>query len=102
MTIHENVARNQNQALSALHHTHEAVLDIASPVLRATEPLWRLGRELPMADRLPSAREVIEQWYGFFDGVLREEKEFLLSMEQLVPGRPMRPPAVKATPAKAA
>ncbi len=102
MTVYETVSRNQKQALSALHHTHEAVLDVAKPVFGMTEPLWRLGRDLPVVDRLPTAKETIEQWYRFFDDVLKEEKEFFLSMEELIPGRKVERPVVKSTTPKVA
>lgn len=102
MTVHEVVGRNQKQALSALHHTHEAVLDLAKPVFDLTEPLWKLGRDLPVVDRLPTAREMIEQWYGFFGDVLKEERQFFLSMEELIPERPVRAPVVKPSTPKAA
>lgn len=102
MTVHEIVGRNQRDAVAALHHTYEAVIDLAKPVFGATGPLWKMGRELPMVDRLPTVKESIEQWYGFFEDVLREQKEFLLKLEELLPERQVRPPVVKSSTPKAA
>ncbi len=102
MTVNETISRNQRDAVAALHHSYEAAVDLARPVFSATEPLWKLGRDLPMVDRLPTVRESIEQWYGFFEDVLKEQKVFLLRLEELMPGRPARTPVVKSTTPKAA
>jgi hypothetical protein len=93
MRVYETVGRNQTAILSALHHRHEAFLDVMKPVFATAE--------LPMVDRLPTPKETVEQWFGFFDGVLKEEKEFLLGVVDLLPERMVKPTAVKPT-AKAA
>ena len=97
MGVHETVGRNQKQVLLTLHHSNEAVLDAMKTFVPRTEPLWRIVREFPYADRLPTARESVEQWFGFFTDVLHEEREFLLNVVGMLPDHRVTP-VVKSTP----
>src|SRR3974390_31293 len=100
MTVYETIGRNQTAALSALHHSNEALLDVMKAFLtRSSFPM--VMRERRHGDGLPAPKETIEQWFGFFDGVLKEEKEFLLSVVGLLPEYTEKPSVVK-TSAKAA
>jgi hypothetical protein len=101
MKVDETIGRNQAAALSVLHHSNEAVLDVMKPLFATSESLRKVATELPVVDRLPTLREAVEQWFGFFDGVLKEEKEFLLGVIGLLPERMVTPPLVKPA-AKAA
>lgn len=98
MTIHETVGRNQKQAMLALHHVNEAVLDVVKPLMSRTEPYIRITRELPYVDRLPTAKESLEQWFGFFEDVLREERTFLNHVVDLLPQRGPTSHVVKTAP----
>jgi hypothetical protein len=99
MSVYETVGRNQTAALSALHHGNEAVLDLMKPFFTTSE-FPRARMELPVIE-LPTPKEIVEQWFGFLDGVLKEEKDFLLGVVGLLPERTVKPPVVKPT-AKAA
>jgi hypothetical protein len=100
VSVYEDVGRNQTAVLSAWHHSNEAVLDLMKPFFTMESfPLARMER--PLIDRLPTPKETVEQWFGFFDLVLKEEKEFLLALVGLLPERTVKPPVVKPT-AKAA
>jgi hypothetical protein len=101
MSLYETVGRNQNAVLSALHHGNEALLDLMKPYFTVSESLLNFTAELPIVDRLPTPKETVEQWFGFWDGLLKEEKEFLLGIAVLFPDRMTKPPVVKPT-AKAA
>ena len=94
MSVHET-------ALSAVHHTNELVLDVVKPLFAMSEPYLKATTELPMFNRLPSPKQTVDQWFGFFDEVLKEEKEFLLGIVTLFPERTVKPSAVKPA-AKAA
>lgn len=98
MSVRELVGRNQKQALLTLHHGNEAVLDLMKPFAGLTRPVWRMARDLPYADRLPTAHEAVEQWFGFFEDVLREEREFVLRVVGMVPERRTAAPTVKPAP----
>ena len=97
MKVYEMVDRDQKTALSVLHHGHEAALDAARPLFTAYEPYLRAGIDLPVVDRLPTPTEVIDQWFGFFDGVLKEQRRFLLGVAGLLPARTTKPSARKPT-----
>lgn len=97
MSVYETVGRNQKQTLLALHHGNEAVLDVMKPFMARTEPLWNVLRELPYVHTLPTARETVDQWFGFAGDVLKEEQEFVLHAIDLLPRR-RSTPVVKATP----
>lgn len=101
MSVYETVGRNQTAVLTALHHTNAAVLDLMKPMFAMSERFPTRTTELHMFDRLPAPKEAVEQWFGFLDGVLKEEKEFLLGVVDLLPERTVKPPVVKAA-AKAA
>ncbi len=101
MRVYETVDRNQKAALSALHHSNEAVLDVVKPFFAMSEPYLKATTELPIYDRLPTPTETVAQWFGFFDEVLKQEKEFLLGVVGLLPERTVKPSAVKPA-AKAA
>ncbi len=98
MTLHESIGRNQKQALVALHHRHEAVIDLLKPVMGRSGRVVRIARELPFVDRLPTAQESVDQWFDFFEAVLKEERVFVSHVVDLLPTRPAQPPVVKSTP----
>ncbi len=98
MSVYDRVGRNQKAALSALHHSQEAVLDVMKPIVTIYEPLLKMTAELPVVEGLPTPKETVDQWFGFFDDVLKEEKQFLLGVIDLLPTRRVTPPAVKSTP----
>jgi hypothetical protein len=100
MSVDESVDRKKH-ALQVLHHTNEVVLDLVKPFMSRTEFLWKMMREVPYVDRLPAARESVDEWFGFFDDTLKEEREFLLHVVDMLPVHKATPPAVKST-AKAA
>jgi hypothetical protein len=97
MSVYETVGRNQKQALLALHHGGEAVLDVVKPFMSRTEWFWKMMRELPYADHLPTARESVEQWFGFFDGTLKEGREFAFHLVDMLPAHRATHAAVKST-----
>ncbi len=98
MSVYETVDRNQKQALLALHHGTEAVLDVMKPFMTRAEPMWKALRELPYVDTLPTARETVDQWFGFVEDVLKEEHTFVLHVIDLLPEYKEKAPVVKATP----
>jgi hypothetical protein len=99
--MYETVGRNQNAVLSALHHGNEALLDMMKPYFTLSGSFLKITTKLPIVDRLPTPKETVEQWFGFLDGLLKEEKEFLLGIADLLPDRTVKPPVVTPT-AKAA
>jgi hypothetical protein len=90
--------------LSALHSINEAVLHLMKPVFARVESLPRLTVEPGIVDRdrWPAPKESVERWFGFFDGVLKEEKEFLVSVVGLLPDHKVKRPVAARPPAKAA
>lgn len=98
MSVYETVERNQKQALLALHHGNEAVLDVMKPFMSRTGPVVRLVRDFPYVDRLPTFREGVDQWFGLFGGVLKEEREFLLHVVEMLPDHVVSHPVVKQAP----
>ncbi|HET6966449.1 MAG TPA: hypothetical protein VFH58_16875 [Acidimicrobiales bacterium] len=98
MSVYETVGRNQKQALLALHHGNEAVLDVMKPFMTRTEPVRKVLRELPYVDTLPTARETAEQWFGFVEDVLKEEHAFVLHVIDMLPDHREKTSVVKATP----
>jgi hypothetical protein len=82
--------------LSALHHGNEAVLDLMKPFFTTSGPVRRATRERSIADRLPTGEEAVEQWFGFWDGVLTEEKAFFASLVGLLPERTVESPVAKS------
>jgi hypothetical protein len=101
MRVYEMVDKDQKAALSVLHHSHEVFLDAVKPLFAAYEPYLRAGMDLPVVDSLPTATEVIDQWFGFFDGVLKEQRQFLRGVVGLLPER-MPTPSVRKPTAQAA
>ena len=101
MSVYETVGRNQKQALLALHHGGEAILDVAKPFMSRTEWFWNMLREVPYVGHFPTARESVEQWFGFFDDTLKEGREFAFHVVDMLPAHKATPPVVKST-AKAA
>lgn len=98
MSVYEAVERNQKQALVALHHGNEAMLDVMKPFMSRTGAAVRLVRDFPYVDRLPAAREGVEQWFGFFGDVLKEEREFLLHVVDMLPDHVTTHRVVKQAP----
>jgi hypothetical protein len=98
MSVYERVGRNQKVALSALHHGHETVLELMKPIVTMYEPLLKMTAELPRVEGLPTPVQTVDQWFGFFDDLLKEEKQFFLEVIDLLPTRVVAAPAVKATP----
>lgn len=98
MSVYETIGRNQKQALLALHHGNEAVLDVLKPFMGRTEPFLRVVRDLPYVHRLPKARESVDQWFGFFEDLLKEERDFSTHFVGMLPDHHMTPTAVKSTP----
>jgi hypothetical protein len=85
MSVYETIGRNQTAVLSALHHRNEVILDLVKPLLATSDSFRSLTAELPVVDWLPTPKQTVEQWLGFWDGVLKEEKEFLLRVIDLLP-----------------
>ena len=98
MNLHDRVARNQKQALLRLHRRHEVVLDLLKPVLGRTGRVARVTRDLPYVDQLPTPRESVDQWFDFFGQVLKEERQFVTHVVDLLPTRKVEHPVVKRTP----
>jgi hypothetical protein len=98
MSVYEAIGRNQKQALLALHHGNEAVLDVMKPFMSQTETVVRIVRDLPVADRLPTLKESVDQWFGFFDDLLKEEHHLATHLVDMLPDHQTTPAAVKATP----
>src|SRR5579875_938334 len=94
MRVTDTVDREQKQMLLALHHSQEAVLDVLD-LFR--DRIRRMTGELPYVDRRPTVREVVEQWFGFAEDVLKEEREFVLHVLDRLPERTVTPPVVKET-----
>jgi hypothetical protein len=63
MSVYETIGRNQTAALSALHHSNEAVLDLMKAFITRYESLPRVTTELPGVDRLPTRKATVEQWF---------------------------------------
>jgi hypothetical protein len=98
MALYETVGTNQKQALLALRHGNEAVLDAMKPFVDRFGPVRRALRTLRFADRLPTPKESIEQWFGFAEEVLKEERAFALHVAELLSEHEVKPPVVKTTP----
>lgn len=96
MTLHETVGKNQKAVLSALHHSNEALLDMMKPLFATTEPVLKATSELPLADQRATPKEIVDQWFGFLEEVLKEEKSFLLNVAGLFPEAEAKAPPVKA------
>jgi hypothetical protein len=100
MKVYEIVDRNQKAAVSALHHRNEAVLDVVKPYFTMSGRFFDGTLELPFVGQLPTPKEIVVQWFGFFDEILKEEREFFVGIMSLVPRRAVQPspakPAAKA------
>ena len=97
MALYETVGRNQKQALLALRHGNEAVLEAMKPFVDRTGPVARAMRSI-RSDRLPTPKESIEQWFGFAEEVLKEERTFALHVAELLSEHELKPPVVKTAP----
>lgn len=98
MSAHEIVGQNQKAVLSALHHSNEALLEMMKPLFASSEPLLKRTGELPMADQLATPKEIVDQWFGFLEEVLKEEKTFMLNVAGLFPAVTGKTPPVKSAP----
>lgn len=96
MTVYETVGKNQKAVLSALHHSNEALLDMMKPLFATSEPLLKATNGLPLAEQRATPKEVVDQWFGFLEEVLKEEKTFLLNVAGFFPEAPAKTPPVKA------
>jgi len=101
MDVYEIVDGNQKAAVSALHHRNEAVLDMVRPLFTMSERFLNATAELPLVGPLPTPKETVAQWFGFFGEILREERELVLGVVSLLPEPTVAPPMAKAA-AKAA
>ncbi len=101
MKVYEIVDQNQKAAVLALHHRNEAVLDAVKPFFTMSERLLNATAELPYVGPLPTPKEAVAQWFGFFGEILREERELLLGGVSLLSEPAVESPAVKPA-AKAA
>jgi hypothetical protein len=100
MNVYEIVDRNQKAAVSALHHRNEAVLELVRPYLTMSERFLDATADLPLVGKLPTPKETVAQWFGFFEEILKEDRELLLGVVSLLPDRtvglPTSKPAAKA------
>jgi hypothetical protein len=101
MNVFEMVDGNQKAAVSALHHRNEAVLDIVKPLFSMSERFLDATAELPYVGPLPTPKETVAQWFGFFGEILKEERELLLGVVRLLPEHTVESPVAKPA-AKAA
>jgi hypothetical protein len=101
MNLYEIVDRNQKAAVSVLHDRNNAVLDAVKPFFTTSEQFLSAMAELPFVGRLPTPKEAVTQWFGFFDEMLKEEREFFLGVASLLPEHTVEPPVAKPA-AKAA
>jgi hypothetical protein len=101
MKVYEIVDRNQKAAVSALHHRNQAVLDVVKPFFTTSERFLNATAELPFVGRVPTPKETIARWFGFYGEILEEEREFLLGVVTLLSEGTVEPPVAKPA-AKAA
>jgi hypothetical protein len=101
MDVYEIVDRNQKAVASALHHRNEAILDLVKPYFTMSGRFLDATAELPWVGRLPTPKETVTQWFGFFEEILKEDRELLLGVVSLLPDRKVEFPASKPA-AKAA
>jgi len=101
MDMYEIVDRNEKAAVSALRHRNEAVLDLVKPYFTMSERFLDAKTELPLVGRLPTPKETVAQWFGFFGEILKEDRELLLGVVKLLPENTVEVPASKPA-AKAA
>ncbi len=84
MTVSNITVTAQEQALSVLRTAQDAMLTALKPFAALTQPLFDNTR-VPFADRLPSPSDAVEQWYDFAGAALAAQKEFSLSLADLLP-----------------
>jgi hypothetical protein len=101
-TLLETTSSVQNQVLDALKSGEDAVLSAVKQVTDAVEPVIepltsRVG-QAPFAEQLPPAKDVVDQWFGFAEKVLANQKQFALKLVDLfAPAAPPAKPAAKTT-----
>ncbi|HUJ64056.1 MAG TPA: hypothetical protein VLX59_00855, partial [Acidimicrobiales bacterium] len=97
---YEIVDRDQKAVVAALHHRNEAVLDLVKPYFAMSERFLDATADLPWVGRLPTPKETVAQWFGFFGEILKEDRELLLGVVSLLPERTVElsasKPAAKA------
>lgn len=98
MSVPKIVGQNQKAVLAAMRHSNEALLEVMKPLFASSEPFVKATSELTGTDQLPTPKEVVDQWFGFVEEVLKEEKAFLLNVADLIPELPPKTQPVKAAP----
>jgi hypothetical protein len=83
----------QDQVLSTLHSAQGIALDAIRSISDAVEPV--LPKDLPFADQLPKAEEVLDAGFKLVQKVIESQHQFVKNILESVPAAKSSAPAGK-------
>ena len=91
MSVLETAVTVQDQILDAVRAGQEAVLSAVGTLANGTKPIAEKLPASPLADRLPKAADVVDNYFGFAQKLLANQKDFTLKLAESY--RPAKPAA---------